>query len=366
MKFLKIFFINAITHIMLLPFIEIFACILAVMLGVAAYFPSFATSRYMMEQAGSFYYIFPNYQIETLGTPFFSQFYIFRYFYVTMDILSYFIESFDSTSLISTLFGLTLCSVLFLLYLFLYLFFIDYYSILWFNKTLPMLFTKEMIVDNDGYKITKRQIIVRNIIKICHIFFILVQVIRKSTLNVIFDDEYDCYIWSKMSQTRIITVQEYKDTIRLDKLKNIMHLQKVFTNQKNLFDMQYEQWKPPISQQVIKKDNSEYYQFYLEEQDRQSFYHDVRENDTIEQIVEQKQANMNFSFNHQYSQILDDVKENPSAYEPPIKSAVELELEKEDTIRKEMESALAPKTRSARLEKDYNQQYKDYLQNKEK
>lgn len=333
----------------MLPIIEIPATVLGILICVVfIHFSAITTSSNFFYDLIFCLYNFIGLDFDSFSTFIFFHFYPTRLFLVASGIVE--MGFTGSTNIIASF-----------IYWYVYLFIIDYYSLVWFKRTPSMMLTGEFLVDDEGYQISKRQYFVRTFIKLNYLYGGIFFAIKKCEINYYYDYLNDDYVWNVISQSKTIKNSEYKRMIREEKETNILLMKKVFVNQKNLFDLQYYDFKPDeneITKEEIKQSNLDYLQFYLEQKDFNQFNHDLKNNATLDEMIEHKKSQSDTDFNNQYANIIEKLTNEVTVDEKDANNTNK--INDEEFVRK-MEEIQSKKSKSKRQNEDLLKQYDNYI-----
>lgn len=96
-----------------------------------------------------------------------------------------------------------------LLFTYLYFQFIEFIMTILFKQNFRMWADKELIVDAEGFDLTKRQLFIRAFTKWNYIFFAPFFMYKNKKFNIWIDDETQELIWDIKAETRVLTIEEY-------------------------------------------------------------------------------------------------------------------------------------------------------------
>lgn len=249
------------------------------------------------------------------------------------------------------------------IYLYVYLFLIEYFSLVWFKRTPSMMLSGVFLVDDEDYKISNRQYFVRTFIKLNYLYFGVFFAIKKQQIDYYYDYLNDDYVWNVLSQSKTMKNIDYKRMIREEEEANILRMTKVFVNQKNLFDLQYQDFKPDeniISKKEIKQSNQDYLKFYLEQKEFSQFKHELKDDATLDEIIEHRKAQFQADFNRQYAQIIDKLPDDVVV----TQSVSDDEVVLDDEFVRKLEEMDSKKLLSQRLNEDLLKQYNNFIDKK--
>lgn len=324
------------THLMLLPIIELFCCafdflVLTIYIMFTAPLLNYSSLSisYIITVSGNFYNVW-----GASNSP--VPFLLFRLFYFAVQMILY-NESF-------------FFFFYFFFYLFCYSMFIEYYSIILFKRTPTMFLTREIIVDIDGYDLSKRQIFNRTLIKYVFIFStpIVYPILKHKKVIVNLFDYFgsDEFIWNTKTETNVIPLSEYKYMIKQEKLNNLVTIQKGYDKQNKSFIKQYEHLIPNETTQI-----KNYNQNLLIPE--KTYNSDLTNCNDIDEFIINTKIKQQNDFINQYSSLLDKDNvylEKTNLIENDVNSLVKLNNKKK-----------AEKTGREILNEQFSKQYADYL-----
>lgn len=331
-KYCKAFFYALLGQIIILPFVELLACVLGFLVMQFFIFFEFIFQNMgfsvLYEAAKNPYNVFSSY------SDIFLIFYITRIFCTPNFIYS-----------ILDVFLVILKYIPILTYAYFYFFLVDYYSIKLINRPLGMLFSKEILIDNYGFKVSKIQIFVRNIYKLNYLFLSPYFILKNKTLDVFYDHTHEQFIWDIKAELRCISIQEHGSNSQLEYDMNAQRLERVFVNKYHLFNLQYKDFNPSKLSEDEQKNTDDYLAFYLEQQANNQFFHKDN-NTTIDDIIADKSNKINNDFSIQYANVLKDTEQ-----ETPII------LQNTDT----QVGSKSNKTNKEILNEQLSKQYENYI-----
>lgn len=235
--YFKDLFFNVLAQLILLPLLEIFSTILGFF--VCVFFIHFSVfigngcANFLYEPIKFMYNFLRWYDTGSFVETFTFSFYPTRLIFLTVRAFEYkFIDG--CVALLATW-----------VYWYVYLFLIDYFSLVWFKRTPSMMLAGLYIFDVDSkYLLSKRQYFVRTLNKINQVYFGVILAINEQRLAYFYDPFSDDYYCNTKSETQTIPVSEYKRIQREEKEQNIIRIQKIFIKEKSLFNLQYQEIIP--------------------------------------------------------------------------------------------------------------------------
>lgn len=103
-----------------------------------------------------------------------------------------------------------LLKILSLLFIYSYYFFIDYYTTLKYQKNPIMWVGDEILVDLDGFDLTKQQLILRAYTKLNIIILSPYIMYTNKTRDIFQDAQTGRFVWDITAETRVLTMEEYR------------------------------------------------------------------------------------------------------------------------------------------------------------
>lgn len=348
-KLIKDAFANIWVNLLLLPILEIPATILGfVVCVIFIHFKGISHSYRFFYELVFYFYNFADFYTEDFFSMIFFTFYPTRLYLISTGIIETQLET--TQNVIATF-----------VYWYIYLFTIDYLSLVWFKRTPSMMWTGEFLVDDEEYKISKRQYFVRTFVKMNYLYFGIFIAIKKCKFNYYYDDLNDDYVWNVIAQSKTLISRDYRRMVQEEKEANILRIEKIFVNQKNLFDLQYQDFKPDekvVTKSEITEENKDYLQFYLEQKEFDQFNHELKNDANLDEIIEHKKSKIQNEFSKQYADIINNLPENDE-----VEVASEITIGDEEFVRK-MEEIQSKKSKSQRRNEDLLKQYDSYINKK--
>lgn len=240
----------------------------------------------------------------------------------------------------------------FIFYIFSYLTLTEYYFLKKFKRTPAMFIKGQMVVDDEGYDLTSRQIFYRNLIKYALIFsfpiYYPVIKYKKIRENYFHLDDEDCFIWDTMTETKVIYMKEHKNKLEEERINNFTRIQKMHIDQKNSFAEQYKDFIPDKINLTNVNENKAFINNYVDQSNENKI--DLSNCYDIDEIITKKKSLQEKNFKNQYTKeientnILDHIDNNDIDFINKMK-----DLKKDTRTPKQI------------LDDQFNEQYKKFI-----